>query len=251
MILEILICTIDEGILKVPNVLMPPRRDVRYVVSMQWTREDVKNAVPDILKERSDVKLVFLEGEGLSRNRNNAIENASGDILLMADDDNRYTAELIDNVFEAYEAHPEADVIHFQALDMEGRPLHPYPAAFVSSVEMSFRRHVKVRFDERFGLGSPKLCAGEEAVWMKDAEVAGYKITYVAKPVVMTPAGTTGAAFATNGKMQISKGAAFKHVYGTWDAVWRSVKEAGWYMWHRGMNPIPIFFNMLKGVIEI
>ena len=251
MTLEILICTIDEGIKKVPHVLMSPRDDIKYVVSMQWTREEAKDSVPPILREREDVKLVFLEGKGLSRNRNNAIDNASGDILLIADDDNRYTDELIGNIFEAYEAHPEADVIHFQAVDMTGKPLHPYPADDVSSVEMSFRRNVNVRFDERFGLGSPKLCAGEESVWMKDAKDAGYNIIYVAKPVVMTPAGTTGTTFAENKKMQMSKGAAFKHVYGTGNAVWRSVKEAGWYMCHKKINPIPILYNMLKGIVEI
>lgn len=251
MILDILICTIDEGIAKVPNVLMPPRDDVRYVVSVQWTREDVKDVIPQILREREDVKLTFIEGKGLSRNRNNAIENASGDILLIADDDNRYTDELIGNIFEAYEVHPEADVIHFQALNLDGEPLHPYPADFVSSVEISFRRYVEVRFDERFGLGSPRLCAGEESVWMKDAKDAGYAIMYVAKPVVMTPANTTGGMFARNKKMQMSKGATFKHMYGVGEAVWRSVKEAGWYMWYKRTNPIPIFLNMLKGIVEI
>lgn len=251
MILEILICTIDEGISKVPDVLMSPRDDVRYIVSMQWTKEEAKECVPRILIERKDVKLVFLEGKGLSRNRNNAIENASGDVLMIADDDNRYTDELIRNVFEAYETYPEADVIHFQALNMAGEPLHPYPAEFVSSVEMSFKRSVKVRFDERFGLGSDRLCAGEESVWMKDARDAGYVIKYVAKPVVMTSADTTGGRFVGNKKMQMSKGATFRHVYGVGEAVWRSVKEAGWYMWHKRVNPIPILYNMLKGIVEI
>lgn len=251
MVLEILICTIDKGIGKIPDVLMSPREDVRYVVSMQWTSEEAKKRVPAVLREREDVKLVFLEGKGLSRNRNNAIEHASGDVLLIADDDNRYTDELIANIFEAYEAYPEADVIHFQALNMEGKSLHPYPADYVSSVEMSFRRNVKVKFDERFGLGSEKLCAGEEQVWVKDAADAGYNIRYVAKPVVMTSAGTTGERFVGNRKAQMSKGAAFKYVYGVGEAVWRSVKEAGWYLCHRGVNPLPILYNMLKGIVEI
>lgn len=251
MTLEILICTIDEGIVKVPDVLMSPREDIGYVVSMQWTREEAKALVPQALRERDDVKLVFLEGKGLSRNRNNAIANASGDILLIADDDNRYTEELIGNIFEAYEAHPEADVIHFQALSLEGEPLHPYPADFVSSHELTLRRNVKVPFDERFGLGSEKLCAEEEQVWMKDLKDNNYNVLYVAKPIVMTRKETTGTRFVGYKKMQMSKGAAFKHVYGTGEAVWRSVKEAGWYLWHKRVNPIPILYNMLKGIVEI
>lgn len=251
MLIDILICTIDEGVLRVPSVLMPTRDDVRYVVSVQWTKEAVKELVPKELSEREDVEVVFLEGKGLSRNRNWALAHAKGDVVVIADDDNRYTAELIGNVKEAYEVHLEADVIHFQALDLEGQLLHPYPADYVSSVELTFRRRVTVRFDERFGLGSKDLCEGEEQVWMKDARDAGYQIRYVAKPIVMTRKDTTGCHFLTNKRVQLSKGATFKYVYGTWEALWRSVKEAGWWMVHRGANPVPIFYRMLKGMVKV
>lgn len=262
MTLDILICTIDEGIERVPEVLMSPRGDVRYVVSMQWTspragrkdeevEESLLEQVPEVLREREDVTLTFLEGKGLSRNRNHALEMATGDVVLMADDDNRYTKELIENILTAYREHPEADVIHFQALDLEGKLLHPYPAPFVSSVEMTFKREVKTRFDERFGLGSEKFCAGEEDVWMKDARDAGYKILYMPKPIVMTPRATTGTLFLGNKCMQMSKGATFKYVFGTANAVWRTLKEAGWWMVHRGANPVPILWNMLKGIVEV
>ena len=249
--LDILICTIDEGIERVPDVLMPPRADIGYVVSMQWTREEMKERVPEVLREREDVVLTFLEGRGLCRNRNHALEMATGDVVLMADDDNRYTADLIGNVFEAYEAYPDADVIHFQALDLDCNCLHAYPADYVSSVEITFRRDVKVRFDERFGLGSEKLCSGEEEVWMKDVRDAGYCVRYVPEPIVMTPAGTTGAFFVGNAKLQMSKGATFRYVYGTPNALWRTLKEAGWWMVHRGANPFPILYNMLKGMVEV
>ena len=248
MTLDILICTIDEGIERVPEVLMPPMGGVRYVVSMQWTRPEMRERVPQVLREREDVTLTLLAGEGLSRNRNNAIEHATGDVLLIADDDNRYTPELTGNIFRAYEEHPEADVIHFQTLNMEGKPLHPYPADFVSSVEMTFRREVKVRFDERFGLGSELLCAGEEQVWMKAAKDEGYQVLYVPSPIVMTPSGTTGEQFLGNRKLQMSKGATFRQVYGTGNALWRTMKEARWWMMHRGANPLPIIRNMVKGI---
>lgn len=268
MTLDILICTIDEGIEKVPDVLMSPRDDVRYVVSMQWTgtraesdscaddevermEERLLERVPKVLKEREDVTLTFLKGRGLSRNRNHALAHATADVVLIADDDNRYTAELIGNVFDAYEQHPEVDVIHFQALGLDGKPLHAYPASYVSSVEITFRRRVLTRFDERFGLGSERLCAGEEEVWMKDARDAGYRVLYVPKPVVMTLRETTGTQFLENSRLQLTKGATFRYVYGTADAVWRSVKEAGWYLVHKGANPFPILYNMLKGIVEI
>lgn len=251
MTLDILICTIDEGIEKVPHVLMPPHDGISYVVSMQLTQSEKKLLVPAVLKERKDVTLTFLEGRGLSRNRNHAIEHAKADVLLLADDDNRYTLQLLEPIFKAYEQHPEADIIHFQALDLQGLPLHPYPASFVSSVEMTFKRSVDIRFDERFGLGSAKLCAGEEAVWMKDAQDAGYTILYIPCPIVMTPRATTGTNFLDNPKLQMSKGATFRHMYGFSNAMWRTLKEAGWWLVHRGANPFPILLNMLKGLVEI
>lgn len=249
--IELLICTIDEGIQRVPDVLMPPQDGIGYVVSAQWTDPRWKEQVPQVLRERSDVTLTLLEGRGLSRNRNNAIAHATGDVLVVADDDCRYTSQLLQHIVEAYEAHPEADVIHFQALGLEGEPLHPYPAVFVSSVEMTFRRHVQVRFDERFGLGSARLCAGEEQVWMADARRAGYTVRYEPKPIVMTPRQTSGAAFVGNPMRQMSKGATFKYVFGTANALWRTVKETGWWMVHRGANPFPVLWNMLKGMVEV
>ena len=248
MIITILICTIDEGILKVPHVLMPQQEGVCYVVSMQWTKEDSLALVPNCLKEREDVSITYLRGAGLSRNRNNALACAKGDVMVIADDDNRYKPEFFDNIRSAYEEHPDADVITFQAQDLDGHPLHKYPAPYVTSMEMTFRSHVKTRFNERFGLGSGVFCAGEEQVWMKDAQDEGWNVMYVPVPIVMTRRDTTGTHFLERPQLQICKGAVFRYVYGTADAVWRSLKEAGWYLVHKGENPFPILLNMIKGI---
>ena len=37
MILELLICTINEGVRRVPNILLPQIENVRYLVSWQQT----------------------------------------------------------------------------------------------------------------------------------------------------------------------------------------------------------------------
>lgn len=248
MTIDILVCTIDAGIRKVPDVLMSPMDDVRYVVSMQYTDRAYVDEVPEVLKQREDVTVTLLEGPGLSRNRNNAIDRASGDVLVIADDDNRYERSHIDTIIRAYSENESADIIHFQAQTYEGGPLHPYPVDFVSSVELTFRRRVAVRFDERFGLGSRYLCAGEEAVFIKDARARGYGILYVPRPIVRTRAVTTGDNFLHNSRMQLTKGATFRYLYGTSDALWRSVKEAGWYLVHRGANPFPIVYYMWKGI---
>lgn len=248
--LDIMICTIGDGIFRVSDMLLPERPDVRYTVSVQ--NPGNKTDIPALLSSRPDVNVSFVDGTGLSRNRNNALSMATGDICLIADDDNRYLTEYIDNILDAWSGNPDADIITFQAQTYDGAPLHPYPAPYVCSVEITFRRSSVIghglRFDERFGLGSQLLCAGEEDVFMADAQRAGLNIKYIPKIIVQTQGVTTATGFIGNKKLQITKGATFRHVYGVCGAVWRSLKEAGWYLIHKGANPLPILFNMIRGI---
>lgn len=250
--LDILICTIDDGILKIPAMLLPERADVRYMVSVQHTIPQSLINVPAPLTNRKDVKIGLLEGKGLSRNRNNALRMSDADICLIADDDNLYTPEHIDTILEAWRQNPDADIITFQAETYQGEPLHPYPAPYICSQEITLKRETvlssNVLFDERFGLGSPLLCAAEEDVFIYDARKAGLKVLYIPKVIVRTDKFTTGCNFLTDKRLQVTKGAAFRHLFGVPGAVWRSFREAGWYLLHKGSNPFPILFNMLKGI---
>ena len=250
--LDILICTIGSGVENIPGMMLPERQGVRYVISVQHTGPACEVQIPQGLSSRSDVTIGFLPGKGLSRNRNNAIRMANADVCLIADDDSRYLPEHIDTILDSWMQNPDADIITFQAENYQGEPLHPYPAPYVCSLEISFRRDSitahNLRFDERFGLGSELLCAGEEEVFMHDARKAGLNIRYIAKPIVRTAAATTGTMFLTDPKVQVTKGATFRYIYGTGNAIWRSFKEAGWYMVHKGTNPLSILFNMLRGI---
>ena len=73
LILHLLVCTLDERIAGVPQMLLPPQEGVRWVVSMQYTDERFLQQFPAVLRERSDVHLLTLPGKGLSRNRNHAL----------------------------------------------------------------------------------------------------------------------------------------------------------------------------------
>lgn len=250
--LDILICTVSGRLAGVPGMLLAERDGVRYIVSVQHTCPAEKVAIPSALESRSDVTVGLLAGWGLSRNRNNAIGMSTADICLLADDDNRYKSEYIDTILDSWSTSPDADILIFQAETLKGEPLHPYPAPYVCSVEISFRRSSVIekglRFDTRFGLGSPLLCAGEEEVFMADARRAGLNVRYIPQVIVQTEGVTTGISLIGNRTLQITKGATFRYVYGTWSAVWRSFREAGWYLLHKRENPFPILFNMLKGI---
>lgn len=252
MTIDILICTLNEGIQRVPSVLMPPIEGVRYVVCMQYTDEDALDKVPMKLMMRKDVKFYVHESKGLCKNRNFALDWAEADICVIADDDNRYKPEYIERIRKAYEDHPEADIITFQAETLEGKPLHKYPAEYVSSVEMTFRtssiKKHGLSFNEDFGIGGNKYCAGEEDIFLHDAKAKGLNIKYVPCTIVQTPAVTTGSHFVDTPLLQQTKGAVFVYRFGKANALYRTMKEGAWWMLHKGANPFPIIINMLKGI---
>ncbi len=236
-VLELLICTIDDGIHAIPSILLPQRADVRYLVS--WQQARIKGSpIPDELKYREDVRVFTLQGEGLSANRNNALAHAEGDILLLSDDDTQYRPEYFDRILQAFAGHPEADFICFQGLDEAGEPIRPYPeqpfyyahrpyGVYYCSWEIAFRRSNSLpRFDERFGLKSAYLACGEEEIFIHDAHLRGMRILYLPIPVVQTDKETTGGRFLTSPAVQRSKGAVLCYMHGPFGALLRCVKYA-------------------------
>lgn len=264
MTVEILICTIDEGVGGIGEVLMPPIPFVHYVVSVQYTTAGAPE-IPAVLADRLDVTVTTLEGRGLSRNRNNALAHSTADIVVISDDDCRYTPEAIAAVREAFAAQPEADVLCFEAAGFDGRTFKRYPSAPMSyadarregyspaSVELAFRRESLMqfgfRFDERFGLGSD-YPAGEEEVLLCDLLKAGAHIGFVPQVIVSTDAATTGRRFLCDARLQVTKGAVFRRCYGVPSALWRTLKEGAHHFVYNHVNPLPIWCNMLRGILH-
>lgn len=180
MTLEILICTLDDGINKIPAMLLEPREDISYLVSWQHSDGKENITLPEDLN-RFDVKVFTLNGRGLSRNRNNCLRHASADICVIADDDCRYTHERLQSVINSFENNPNVDIATFQFegegstkfFPKESFNLSSFPKGyFVASIEIALRRESvqgEVWFNENFGLGAKVFHCGEEHVFIQDA----------------------------------------------------------------------------------
>ena len=55
--IDILICSLNKGIVRVSDILMPPRPEIRYIISFQYTDDRYLDLIPDTLHDREDVSL--------------------------------------------------------------------------------------------------------------------------------------------------------------------------------------------------
>lgn len=260
--IDILVCTLDEGILDVPKILLPAYDGINYVVSMQCSEDHYRDIIPAELK-RNDVTLSVINGKGLSANRNNAIKNSSADICVIADDDVRYDIDSLNAVRECYARRPECDVILFKAIDADGEPLKSYPKEtfafpkvprgyYANSIEITFRRKSVqgIGFDIRFGLGSKRTLYGEEEVWVNTLVRHGVNVIYVPSFLVQTTQRPQSAlGFNSDKKKQFTKGAVIYYIYG-WTSVLRCLKCAV-VLSDNIATAFSAFIQMIKGMCYV
>lgn len=211
MTLEVIIATKDSYFLQ--RKYKPPLS--RYLVINQ-TQQTCKNS-----------NNVFNYNEkGISISRNRALQKASADICLFADDDIVFLPSAEAIILNAFENNPDADIITFQAQTPEGGLFKPYSPKKkwhnsrslmqVTSFEISFKTKsiatTDLAFDKRFGLGA-KFPAGEENIFLLDAFRQGLKILYIPIPIVIHPAKSSGSNF-NNKALILAKGAAFYRMFG-------------------------------------
>lgn len=234
MTLDVLICTFNKGIVRIADILGHSRQEVRYIVSYQYTEERYLELVPKELKERTDVDFHSFRGQGLSNNRNYALELATADWVCFVDDDSRLSDDAYEQIRKTFEQNPEVDVAFFRASTYTGKLLKKYPeearmiTSFpkdygISTIEMVFKREVvqgKLRFDERVGLGTPFLTCREEDFWLIDALRAGMRIKYFPIRIVETSTMLKRSMLYVDAGVQRSEGAFTYYVYGI-SAWWR------------------------------
>lgn len=261
MTLDILICSLNKGIVRIQDVLLPPREGLHYVVSYQYTDERYLDLVPDVLRSRPDVSLYIYKGQGLSANRNLALDKATADLVMYADDDARLLPETFDTVVKPFVENEDLDVACFCASTYTGKPLKNYPekefviksmpkSYTISALEMVCRRNKvqgKIRFDERFGLGTKFLTCGEEEVWLEDALRAGLTIQYFPRKIVETSTMLKKSMVYVDAGVQRSRGAITYYQHGA-TAFWLCFRFALSGARKGYCHFLPMFTHLLEGI---
>lgn len=268
--LFVLISTMGDGIRQVPAMLLPPQEGVTYVVV--WQNDGMPAGSPDelLLRSRADVHLATMQGVGLCRSRNLAIATALGllehaledAVFLIADDDERFRPDAFRHIMATYAQHKKLDLALFRLRSSaDNTYFKPYPDGWVSyknrprsyypcSWEMTMRSRVcqaGLRFDERFGLGAEKLCAGEEDVLLADAVGHGLRVYIIPEDIGVTDPHTTGDR-VLDAKVLHSKGAVYAYTLPSWQVLLRCVREALSLSIRHRANAMHVFRNIWYGV---
>ena len=135
-----------------------------------FVTQDNHEIVKDIICKYSnlDIKQIEMSVKGLSRARNRGLEQASGEIVVLSDDDCWYPA----NAFEKRQCakivlsqifDPEKNIPYKNYTSNEEYVRNKLQLMSKSSIEVAFKKDLVMnkKFDERLGLGSEFVC-GEE-----------------------------------------------------------------------------------------
>lgn len=143
-----------------------------------------------ITDDNGRVKFISTKDRGLSKSRNMALREASGEICMFCDNDVCYVDDYADRIVGEFDKHPDADIIVF-FIERPERKAPIFNSAQkmgwlstmkIFSPEVAFRRaavkEAGLWFDESFGAGA-EYSMGEENIFLYDAMRAGLKIVYV------------------------------------------------------------------------
>lgn len=223
--LEILISTMNRK--SISDLKLNEKNIFKDCTIINQVTDENLDLVNEEIKEKN-IKMISYREKGLSKSRNRALENARGEICLIADDDLIIKKEYIDNILKAFEKNNGYDIITFQSELPEGglRKKYSkreykhniYTITKVSSIEIAFKKEKikqkKIKFDARFGCGS-LFPAGEETIFLYDCYKQGLKIKYIPLVNSCHEAESTGSRINREIKEEtlIFKGALARRLY--------------------------------------
>ncbi len=258
MTLDVLIATfMPEGIRRVERMDLPRMDGVRYIVSWQM-HDDVP--VPEYFSDRDDIEIHRLNIEGVSNNRNNAIEHSTADIMLIADDDLVYTTAQLTAVINAFERRPDMEMgtFMYESEVLKTYPdnecdLSEYPKGFyASAIEIAVRRNSRagrLRFSPDFGPGATRWTVGEDSMFLLTARRMGIVPRFIPEVICRHDGPTTGLRAMTDPKALRGTGACIALEY-PFSSILRIPLKA-WRGYRAGkMRLLPALWHMYAGGFE-
>lgn len=271
--IAVLISTLYNRLLEIKPNQFPKNDDVYYVVSCQGVPEHdlsvYENKIKQIFGDKNHSH-VFIQGYGLSRNRNAAINllmklDFKGRYFYISDDDIELCLDGIQEVVEFASA-SGLDMVagkiatldmrdHKQNYSSSAVVLNKLSAARVSSVEMVLSRTAvekcKLRFDEQFGLGA-KYPSGEEYIFVTDLLDQGCRAAFYPAYLCKHPPVTSGHDFYSTPEKIMAKGAMFRRVFGFLGAITACTLFTfkKYRVIVRYVSLTSFYYNILKGMFK-
>lgn len=154
-----------------------------------------------------NAQMITTETRGVGVNRNLALLYATGDILLLADDDMVYADDYVTKVKNAFRRHPDADAIIFnietigaktnRRINVKESKVAIYNALNYGAARIAIKHNSLLRericFSTCFGGGS-RYSAGEDSLFICDMLKHGFHI-YTSADVIATVDQTTSTWF--------------------------------------------------------
>lgn len=234
------------------NIVLPQaRQDQEILILVQSLDGTFAPEVPS----RSDVRVISLQGKGVAKSRNAAIDHAQGDYLVFADDDIVFDLTALDSITEHF-ASCQCDLVLGQAVDPEGQLRKPYPkgsvwltrfnSARAATYEMVIRcaaiRQHGVRFDENFGAGALNYL-GDEYIFITDMLTSGMKAHFLPITMATHPVESSGSGWGTP-KDLAARAQIFTRVFG-----WRAfIVRMAFILRHR--NKVNRFSDAFRFVLN-
>lgn len=184
-----------------------------------------------LVSDRSNIKIINSFERGSPASRNLAIQNASKDVCLMADDDIVYKPDLKNIIIKAYQSNPNAAMISFEAVDESGKLYtNYYPEGIHNKKSLkkiytwviTFNRKVfkenAIYFNHYFGVGS--VFKGEtEYVFLRNAFDKNLPMIHVAQTIVMHPDENSGRLMGSDNAV-FARSALHYRFYGNLSYIW-------------------------------
>lgn len=206
-------------------------------------------------------EIINTKTRGLSISRNLALNNATGDICLLCDDDECFIEDLEKQIIKVYKNLKNADVIIFRIknypnkLGNKVKCLSKWELMRVSSQQISFKRKSicdnNITFDPNLGAGTERG-SGEENKFLLDCYKKGLKIYFVPIDIVIVKQGTSTWFFGYNDEYFLKKGSSIRYIYG----VLFSVIYAIYFimtkkdLYKKNISSHRAFYFMIKGIMD-